>query len=89
LATQQDRDRDRRSNDAGKRQRDTNTNRPWGVAKAAIPMGEGKDPLFVLVGAVWETQNGNLKINLDAEPNQWRDPHCRRSLVLLKNDERK
>ena len=52
-------------------------------------MGEGKDPLFVLVGAVWETQNGNLKINLDAEPNQWRDPHCRRSLVLLKNDERK
>src|SRR5882672_822511 len=28
LATQQDRDRDRRSNDAGKRQRDT-TNRPW------------------------------------------------------------
>jgi hypothetical protein len=86
MATQNDRNRDRRSNQAGNRQRENNRG-PWGYAKAIIPHPtDAEKTFFVMLGAVWETEGGNLKINLDAEPNQWRDPHFRRAVVLLKND---
>ena len=92
MSTQQERKRDQRSREAGSNQRERESgggNRgPWGHAKAPIPyesQGETKTQ-FVLLGAVWETEGGNLRINLDAEPNQWRDPHFRRTVVLVKND---
>ncbi len=89
MTTQQERDRNRRADAAGNRQqqRDSKSNRPWGHGKATIQVSAEKT-IFVPVGAVWETAQGNLQLVLDAEPNQWKDPHCRRVVVLLKSEER-
>ena len=91
MSTQRDRDRDNRSRQAGNDQRERQGNRPWGRASAIIVQpgsqrGETKAH-FVLIGNVWETENGNLKIVLSATPQQWNDPHYRREVVLSKNEE--
>ena len=85
MPPQNDRNRERRSNDAGNRQKGAGTNKPWGYGKAVIRLSEEKS-IFVAIGAIWETENGNLQLVLESEPNQWKDPHCRRTVVLLKND---
>jgi hypothetical protein len=90
LPPQNERNRNQRSNDAGQRQRGAaggGTNKPWGHGKAVIRLSEEKS-IFVAVGAIWETENGNLQLVLECEPNQWKDPHCRRVVVLLKSEER-
>jgi len=92
MTTQRDRDRDNRSQRAGQQQRQRQGNRPWGRASAVIVQpGQQRAETkahFVPIGTIWETENGNLKLVLSAEPHQWRDPHYRREVVLLKNEER-
>jgi len=62
---------------------------PWGRAAAIIePTANAKNPRFVSIGAVWKTENGNLKIQLEAEPHQWRDPHYRRTILITKNEDK-
>lgn len=92
MSTQRDRDRDDRSRRAGNDQRQRQGNRPWGRASAVIPhpgqqRGETKAQ-FVPIGTVWETESGNLKLVLAAEPQQWSDPHYRREVVIMKLEPR-
>lgn len=92
MTTRQDRDRDNRSREAGNNQRQRQGNKPWGRASAVIvaPGAQRAETKahFVPIGTVWETENGNLKIVLAAQPQQWSDPHYRREVVLLRNEER-
>lgn len=85
MTNRNDRERDRRSNQAGSRQR-SNT-KPWGYAKAIIRKGENNR--FVLVGSVWETDNGNLKLRIEATPNEWNDPHVAREVVLTRAEQQR
>jgi len=89
MSTQNDRDRDRTSNAAGQRQQQRRQAAgPWGDARAVIDVtvrGDTKTR-FVQVGTVWETDSGNLKLVLEAMPNEWSDPHVRRVVVLMKRD---
>lgn len=98
MTTQNDRNRDRNARAAGNRQREreqqqttpkTGT-RPWGRASAVIEnpgqqRAESK-ARFVPIGAVWETENGNLKLTIEATPQQWNDPHFRRVVVIVRNE---
>lgn len=90
-----DRQRNNQSRDAGQRQqregRGTSA-RPWGRASAVVEHpGAGRGDTkarFVYVGTVWQTEQGNLKLVLESEPQQWADPHFRRVVVITKLEER-
>ncbi len=100
MTNQNDRNRDRRSNAAGNNQRDRENDtkkqagtRPWGRAAAIIDVAGTQraetKARFVPIGAVWETEGGNLKMTLEATPNQWDDPHYRRVILITKNEDQK
>lgn len=86
-----DRQRNNQSRDAGQRQQREGrgrSNGPWGRASAVIQhSGDGRGEAkarFIYVGTVWQTEQGNLKLVLESEPQQWRDPHFPRVVVLTK-----
>ena len=85
MSTSQQRDTERRSQQAGQRQQQQKGDRPWGRASAIIePTKDNQRARFVLIGAVWETENGNLKMKIEATPQQWDDPHYPRTILIAK-----
>lgn len=62
---------------------------PWGAAYAVIQSTqEGQNSRFLRLGAVWETENGNLSATLELEPIAWKDPaYARRIVFSRRNDE--
>ncbi len=98
MNNQNDRTRDRRSTSAGNNQRERENKsaagtRPWGRAAAIIEQqGEQRSAAkarFVPIGAVWQTDGGNLKVTIEATPPQWDDPHFRRVVLITKNEDSK
>lgn len=60
--------------------------KPWGYVSAVIELPDDKTAIIPM-GSVWETEKGNLRINLDSEPVQWRDPHARRILIISEREQ--
>lgn len=97
MSNQNDRNRDRRATQAGNNQRDrqqqakSGGTKPWGRASAVIEQPGSQrtesKAVFVPIGAVWETESGNLKLTIQATPNQWADPHFRRVVVIVRNED--
>lgn len=87
MSTQNDRDRNRRSNTAGQQQQQRSANRgPYGDLRAQLEITVNGDTKtrFVPIGVVWETDSGNLKIVIESYPNEWSDPHVRRVAIIVK-----
>ena len=68
--------------------------KPWGDAYAIKPgretpdgrtgeMLEGKE-IWINLGPVWESAQGNFSFVLDVEPLHWRNPNTERRVVITK-----
>jgi len=80
-------DRNRNNNERNARG-NQKPEKPWGRVVAVIdPTKANQNPRFVALGAAWLTENGNLKLRLEAAPQQWSDPHYPRTIIVIKNED--
>jgi hypothetical protein len=63
--------------------------KPWGDAYAIKPGREGADgevgrDIWIGLGPVWESEQGNFSFTLDSEPIHWRNPNVERRVVITR-----
>jgi hypothetical protein len=63
--------------------------KPWGDAYAIKPGRESTDgevsrDVWVPLGPVWQSEQGNFSLTLDSEPIHWRNPNVERRVVITK-----
>lgn len=63
------------------------SNGPWGYGVAPVESKSGKT-LWVQVGPVWRTKDGDLQLQLEAEPVAWRDPSVQRTVLIRERNDR-
>jgi len=64
--------------------------KPWGDAYAVKPghpnesTGEvGKD-VWITLGPVWESAQGNFSFSLDVQPLHWNNPNVERRIIITR-----
>lgn len=63
--------------------------KPWGDAFAIKPGREMADgelarDVWIPLGPVWESDQGNFSLTLDSEPIHWRDARTERRVVITR-----
>lgn len=63
--------------------------KPWGDAYAIKPGRELADgelarEVWIPLGPVWQSEQGNFSLTLDSEPIHWRNPNAERRVVITK-----
>lgn len=63
--------------------------KPWGDAYAIKPGRETNDgevlkDIWVPLGPVWQSEQGNYSFTLDSEPIHWRNPNVERRVVITR-----
>ena len=63
--------------------------KPWGDAYAIKPGRESADgevsrDIWIPLGPVWESEQGNFSLTLDSEPIHWRNPNIERRVVITR-----
>lgn len=63
--------------------------KPWGDAYAIKPGRESGDgelgkEIWIQLGPVWQSEQGNFSFTLDAEPIHWRNPNVERRVVITR-----
>jgi len=62
--------------------------RPIGRASAILESSvTGGQARYVDLGAVWQTECGNLILTLDVQPVVWNDPFVKRTILIKPVDE--
>lgn len=58
---------------------------PWGDAFAIKPgRNEGDRDIWIDLGPVWQSEQGNFSLTLDVEPLHWRNPNAERRIVITR-----
>lgn len=63
--------------------------KPWGDAYSVKPGRDSGDgevgrDIWIPLGPVWESEQGNFSFTLDSEPIHWRNPNVERRVVITR-----